>query len=228
MADFAVFKNAYLYYTKVKDPVQKYETEADKENPLKDKEYATDIVVPYKQYKTIKKKWPTVKALKDPKSYSAEEFQAKMKVAPPSDPEYLNADGEYTVLHFWKYAAFPDGKAAPKVNVVGMKKGIAKDANGEEIGVDVLMGNGTLANVQLRGRKLKTKSGKDMQLDLDALQIIELVPYVSNDLEFDFEEPEDEDFEEPEDEDSPFVEDDEDGEEPDSDSDEDDDDDWDE
>lgn len=196
MPDSVMIKDAYVYYAKFKTPSLKYQQEADEEFPFKNKEYVGDFLIPYAQLKSLKKEWrKTVKAFQSAKGgLSPKAFKEKYKLDTLPPDEYKNEDGEFETIKFRKHASQQDGTPNDPPTLFGYFKAKGKDKNGLKITQDVLLGNGTSVNVQLTVRKLKTESGKDVQLDLYGVQVIELVPYQGKEDQF---EDHDGDFEEP-------------------------------
>lgn len=198
-----MIKNAYVFYAKFKTPALKYQQQEDRELPYKNKEYVGDFLIPFDQLKALKKEWKkTVKAFQSSKGgLSPKDFKEKYKVDKLPPKEYLNEDGEYEIIKFRKHASQQDGTPNDPPALFGYFKAKGRDKNGLKVTQDTLLGNGTLVNVQLTVRKLKTESGKDQQLDLYGVQVIELVPYQSSGDEF---EEHDGDFEDAEEESEGF------------------------
>ena len=67
-------ENVYFYFTRVAEPIQKYQTEGDA-----NKEYVTTVVVSKEQFQTFVKQFPKKKT----SPIENEEFVAKYKTAPP-------------------------------------------------------------------------------------------------------------------------------------------------
>ena len=213
--------DAILYYAQLASPgAQKFETTEDKDNLLKDKEYVMEVLMKTKELKLLRKKYAkTVKLLRGDSLYTAEEFERRFKVAPPTDSAYETIveeidedENEYEVTKYEtikvrKYAAYNDGNPTRLVQIFGAKKARGTDRNDVPVsqqtqdkagkitgGESTLIGNGTTAKIQLTVRDLKTKSGKDQQFDLFAVQILELVEYITTETTDGFDD-EDEDFE---------------------------------
>lgn len=211
----------YVYYAQLASPgAQKFETTEDKDDLLKDKEYVMEVLVKTKELKKLRQKWEkTVKLLRGNSLYTAEEFEKRFKIAPPTDSAYETIveevdedDNEYEVTKYEtikvrKYSAYHDGNPTRLVQIWGAKKARGTDRNDVPVsqqtqdksgkitgGESTLLGNGTMVKIQLTVRPLKTKSGKDLQFDLFAVQVLELVEYVSTETEDGFDD-EDEDFE---------------------------------
>lgn len=226
-------KNVILNFTRVNHPELMYQRKVDPNNKLVNHEYVTDVLMPAKAMKKLKADFRKagVKALKSTRTFDADEYKKAYLVDAPEGDEYLNSDGLYETIKFRQSAAYPNGEPVEhRPEVIGFKSEGGKSKNGYDVGVNVPIGNGTLANLQLRVRPYVFEGAKGTSLDLWATQIIDLVPYEGGGLLFDDagegEAPEDEEF------DSAFDDAGEDTSVPESDSsddsDEEDDDDWDE
>ena len=192
----AILKNVHFYYCHVGTPILKYQKEAMEGFPMGNKEHVVDVLLPAKTFTGLKKKYKAgapVKAFKEAKTYTAKEFEKAFKVPPPKGKEFINDDDEYTLMKFRCHAAYQDGeptKTPP--SIVG--KSTTKDANGEKVGMNVAIGNGTMGGIQYKDETYTVpKSGaKGISLKLIRLQILDLVPYDANAKEFDMDD-EDED-----------------------------------
>lgn len=196
MATHFVLKNVYAYYAKIASPALKFEKKEDKELPFLNKEYVVDLLLPAKDMAKLRKQYKKdVKAVTETKYLTEKEFKETFKVDPPSDAKYKNEDGEYEILKVRKHASWPDGTPTEKPQVLGCKNKMTVDRDGKKINGDVLIGNGSLVNVQLVERPFKKVKG--MSLDLEKIQVLELVEY-STDVTL-FESEGDDDFEDDDD-----------------------------
>lgn len=182
MADikYLTIKNAYFYYTQIKRPVLMYKKEEVVGQPLKNKEYTTTVLIPFSDFKALKKANKTVKALKNPMEYTAKEFESKMKIAPPTDDKYLNGDDEYTLFKVTAFTDYPDGEPAPRPKVLGVNGNnalVRKDKNGEEVGEEILIGNGSQGAYQVKVRPWTYGTDGGFSFDLTIMQVSVLVPY---------------------------------------------------
>lgn len=185
-----VVKNAVLHYVKVDKPVLKYEQTEVEGNPFANKEYVVDACILPNTFKAMKKKYASsVRAFKEVKMHSAEDYIKAFKVDPPEG--YANADDEYFIMKFRCYAAYKDGEPTKKPSVVGVKG--QKDKEGNVVGTKIGIGNGTEANIQFRERKFSHKGKAGIVLDLVALQVLHLIEY-SEGLEFEMEEDDEDGF----------------------------------
>lgn len=179
-----VLFNVNVYYTKIAKPALKYGKKPVAGKPHANREYAVDVLVTEEDYKLLKGKYKTVKAIKEAKEFTAAEFEEQFKVAPPYEAD------NYIVIKFKKSADYQDGNATPKPSVVGKK--------GSGINSSTEIGNGTEAHVQWREREWTYEGKKGLSLDLAALAVVNLVEYTGGGvpLEFgsDFEEAESSDF----------------------------------
>lgn len=184
-----VLFNAFIYYTKVKNPALEYQKQAVDSKPHMNRECVVDVLVEEADMKALKKKYKTVKAIKNAREFDAEDFEQTFKVAPPYEAE------TYYVIKFSKKMYYKDGNEGTKPKIVGVV-GQAKDKKGLKVSVDIEVGNGSQAHVQWKERTWDNQFGKGLALDLVALCVLDLVPYVGggDDLEFDFDEDSDTDF----------------------------------
>ncbi len=172
----AVLKNVILNYVVIKTPNLEYKKEADPNNPVMNKVYELQAVVPKALLKKFKTKFKQVKSVSNAKVFTSEEYEQVFKVAAPDPEVYANGDGEYTVIRFNKKAYYKDGSPTKQPTVVGVKG--TKTANGYEINTNVAIGNGSSGNIQFKERTWSNSFGEGVVLDLEALQVVELVPYV--------------------------------------------------
>lgn len=177
MPESVMIKNAYVYYAKLKTPALKYKKEAVEDKPFMNKEYVAEFLLTAAQMKALKKEWKTVRAFKETTEVSEKELREKYKVEDIPSDEYKNEDGKFEMIKFRKHASQKDGTPNDPPKLFGYFKSKGLDKAGKVITQETLLGNGTLVNAQLTVRKLNTASGKDMQLDLFGVQVVELVPY---------------------------------------------------
>lgn len=177
-----VLFNIFLFYTKIKVPALKYGKQPSS-TPHGNREFITDVLVTEEDWKLLKKKYKSVRAVTGAKEYDAEEFEARYKVSPPYEAE------TYYILKFKKSADFQDGNPTAPPLVKGTKKG-------QRITNQTELGNGTEAHLQWREREWTYEGKNGLSLDLAAIGVVELVEYVPNELEieFDFEEDFDDDI----------------------------------
>lgn len=191
----AVIKNVVFNYVKIKKPAPKY---GKKEGcPISDCEYAVDICLPAAAYKDFKKHFKTVAAVKNAKTFTAEEYKETFKVDAPSAKVYANGDGEYTVVKFTAYAGYKnDGEPVPedKKPLVQGSKSKTKTGDGKEIGRHIEVGNGSTGKLSFSERTWEYEKKPGLSLDLTGIQVETLIEYVSkvNEDEFEYEEEEDE------------------------------------
>lgn len=183
-------------------PVLKYQKQVMEGKPFGNKEYVVDCLIPAKTLKQIRKhyKKSNVKSLEKIKDYTAKEYEAAFKVKPPTDDKYKNEDGEYSILKFTAPAAYQDGeqnvKAVPKIVGVKSTKGkegiIYKDAEGQIVGTQVSVGNGSVVNIHFSERDytVPNSNSKGIRLQLLGIQIKNLIPYVKDEGGFDIDEEE--------------------------------------
>jgi len=184
-----VVKDVILHYVTVDKPKLKYEQEEVKGQPFANKEYVIDACIKPETFKAMKKKYASsVKAFKEVKAHTAEEYEKAFKVAP--DASYANSDDEYFTMKFRCYASYRDGEPTKKPEVVGVRG--QKDSEGNVVGTTIGIGNGTKANVQFKERKYAHKGKAGLVLDLVALQITNLVEYNTG-LEFEMEDDDEDD-----------------------------------
>lgn len=179
-----VLFNAFVYYTKIRKPALKYGKKPVNDKPHVNREYVVDVLVTEEDFKLLKKKYKSVKSVKEAREFDAAEFEATFKVAPPYEAE------TYYVIKFKKSADYQDGNATPKP-IVKAAKGCA-----DKITESTDIGNGTEAHVQWREREWTYEGKKGLSLDLAALGIVDLVPYAGGEpeVEFDVEDEDDLDF----------------------------------
>lgn len=195
MAQALLIQNVYFNYVHIKTAVLEFEKKADPAGDHMNKEYIVDVLMPFKAWQKFKKHYKAVGAIGASKEYTAAEYEAAFKVAPPEADVYANGDGEYTVIKFRQRAYYSntgDATKQPRIlgtvklkdpagNVIGFK-----DNNGEKVGTEIEVGNGSLGTIQFRERTW-TFGGKDgLSLDLVKIQIKELVVYEGSDNDDDF------------------------------------------
>lgn len=192
----AVIKDVIFNYVKIKRPAPKYGK--DSECPINDREYTVDVCLPAETAKKLKKKYKTVKSVKNMPMLEAEDYKKTYKTDAPDPEVYANADGEYAVLKLTAFAGYQDGTPVPDdqaPRVVGNKTRTLSD-NGKKVGKDIEVGNGSTGKVSFSERQWEWKDTKGLSLDLTGIQIEQLVEYFGgnkNVNEFEFEE-DDDDF----------------------------------
>lgn len=194
----AKIHDAVFNYVCIKNYKLEYEAKPDPKGDHLNKEYIVDVLMPYALWKKFKKAYKTVGSIEKAKTYTAAEYEASFKVAPPTDEKYQDEDGDFTVVKFRQraYYALTDDKTK-QPQVVGTKeiksggKVIGyKDSEGQDVGVEIEVGNGSTGTVQFRERTWTYGGKPGLSLDLVAIQVQKLVPYDGDDLEFDMEEEE--------------------------------------
>lgn len=204
-----IIKDVYVYYSKLARPELAHQKKHDPKLPLKNKVYVVDALIKSDELEKLVKfyKKKGVKSLAEIKYLDKETFVKRNKCEPPSDPAYMNEDGEYGILKIRKSASYNDGKPVqhpPKV--VGFKSLGDKSRNGFLIkGRETELGNGTLTNIEIDERtySIPNSNKQGMALDLWGLQVINLVEYVRKSTGFEdagdsFEKEYDSDFDEDE------------------------------
>ena len=181
----SVIFNAFIYYTKIAKPALKFGKKPTS-TPHGNREYVVDVLVTEEDYGKLKKKFKTVKSIKDAREFDAKEFEEAFKVAPPYEAE------NYIVVKFKKSADYQDGNATPKP-IVKAAKGCT-----ERVTVSTEIGNGSEAHVQWKEREWKYEGKNGLSLDLAALGIVNLVPYSGGETELDFDVEDDVEFDEEE------------------------------
>lgn len=195
-----IIKNAIVNYAKLGTPVTEYEKEVVAGKPHMNKEYLLEVLMPHKLWKKFSKQYKKVVGVEKAKVYTAEEYEKNFKVSPPDASIYADEDGDYTIIKLRQRAYYknsgdeiPDGKK-PKVVGVSQTKNSKgkvtgfKDAEGNAVGIDIAIGNGSECNVQFSERTWKGRDG--LSLDLVAVQVTNLVAYDSGGLGFDMEDEE--------------------------------------
>lgn len=170
-----VIFNAFVYYVKLKTPALRYGLKPVAGSNHGNREYTVDVLVTAEDLKALKKKYKTVKSLKDAKEFDAKEFEAQYKVAPPYEAE------EYFVVKFKKSADYKDGNATPKPLVKAAK------GCGVPVTIETDIGNGTQAHVQFKEREWTYEGKKGLSLDLAAVGVVDLVVFQSAGVEAEFE-----------------------------------------
>lgn len=194
----AVIKNVVFNYVKIKKPAPKYGKKPG--CPINDCEYTVDVCLPADTAKALKKKYKTVKAVKNMATYDAEDYKKTFKCEAPDAAVYANSDDEYSILKLTAFAGYKDGSAVPEdkaPDVFGTKaKKVAGD--GKAVGRDIEVGNGSTGKVSFVERPWEFEGQKGLSLDLGNIQIETLVEYESkggtNGEEFEFEEEEGDEF----------------------------------
>lgn len=186
-----VVKDSVVLYAKVNTPALEYQKEAVKDKPWMNKEYVVDVLMTEAWYKKLKKKYKTVKSVREAAVLDSKEFLERYKIEAPEGFE--NDDGELFIVKFKKKAYYKDGNEGYAPTIVGVKNK-KFDKNGEKVVDGVDLGNGTVAHVQFNERTWDNQFGKGMALDLQAICVLDLVKYESaggGELEFEFEEDDD-------------------------------------
>lgn len=206
MAQDKFIYKAIFNYVHIKTPALEYKKQVDPKCDYMNKEYIVDVLMPYADCKKFRKQYKMVGAIEKAKTYTAKEYEAAFKVSPPDAAVYADEDGDYTIIKFRKRAYYKNtGDATKQPQVVGVTKlknsagnvvGY-KDRNGENVGIDIAVGNGSMGILQFTERSWSFGTDKGLNLDLVALQVQDLVPYESADHGFDLdeEEVEDDDYE---------------------------------
>lgn len=193
-----LIQNAVFNYVCIKNPKLEFEKQADLASAHMNREYIVDVLMPYASWKKFKKHYKAVGAIEKAKSHTPEEYKAAFKVDGPDAEVYGDEDGDYTVIKFRQRAYYKDsGDAAKQPSIVGTKKikngnGDAvgfKDSLGQDVGVEIEVGNGSVGTLQFRERSWKFGGKDGLSLDLVAIQVKELVAFESKDeLAFDMDE----------------------------------------
>lgn len=194
-----IINNAVLNYVHIKTPALEYKKQVDPKCDYMNKEYIVDVLMPYSAFKKFRKQYKSVGAIEKAKTYTAKEYEAAFKVSPPDATIYGDEDGDFTIVKFRKRAYYKNtGDATKQPQVVGvtkLKNGAGKvvgykDKQGEEVGIKIAVGNGSVGLLQFAERNWSFGGDKGLNLDLVAIQIQELVPYESADHGFDMDEEE--------------------------------------
>lgn len=193
----SVINNVVFNYVKIKKPAPKYGE--DPGCPINNCEYSVDVCIPFETVNKLKKKYKTIKAVKNMAAYDAEDYKKTFKVDAPNPEVYANQSGEYFVLKLTAYAGYLDGTPVPEgkiPRVVGTKTRTT-DSSGKTVGRNIEVGNGSTGRVSFVERSWEYKGSTGLSLDLTGIQIDNLIEYFSknheNVNEFEFEE-EDEEF----------------------------------
>jgi hypothetical protein len=199
-----LIQNAIFNYVHIKTPVLEYQAKPDPEKAYMFKEYIVDTLMPYASWKKFKKHYKKVGAIEKAKTFTAAEYEAAFKVAPPTDEMYQDDDGEFTLIKFRQRAYYKNSEEPTKQpRVLGTKKilngnGDAigfKDNLDNEVSTDISVGNGSLGVLQFRERNWEFGGKPGLSLDLVKIQIKELIPFAGsddNDDDFDMEESQEE------------------------------------
>ncbi len=199
MAKKLFIKDAIFNYVHIKAPSLEYEKKVDPSNDFMNKEYVLDVLMPFADWKVLKKLYKNVKSIASSRDYSPEEYEKAFKIAPPTDKKYKNSDGEFTLVKFRQRAYYKNtGDPTVQPGVVGtveVKRGNVvigtKDDEGNAVGADIEVGNGSRGNVQFRERPWSYGGKPGVTLDLVGIQVINLVEYTPpNELGFDMSEEE--------------------------------------
>jgi len=178
--------DCYIHYASIKSPRLKMNKKEVKGKPFMNKEYIVDALVPLAQLKTLKKAWgKKVKAFKEVKELTYEEYEKAFKVAPPEKAGYSDSDDIYRIMKFRVKSHYTDGSPTVPPRLVG--KTPTKDSLGNTVGPKIAIGNGSLANIQLKSRDWSFEGTQGSTLDLMALQILELISFEDK-LDFDMDE----------------------------------------
>lgn len=190
-----LIQDAIFNYVHIKTPVLEFEAKADPKVEHMNKEYVVDVLMPFKAWKVFKKHYKNVGAIKSARTYTAEEYEAAFKVSPPDAKVYADTEGDFTIVKFRQRAYYKDsGDAAKQPRILGttkVKNGAGevigyKDSEGQDVGTDIAVGNGSLGVLQFRERTW-TFGGKDgLSLDLVKIQVKNLVAYEAADSDDDF------------------------------------------
>lgn len=192
-----IIKDAVFNYVHIKTPVLEFEAKADPAKEHMNKEYIVDVLMPLASWKKFKKHYKKVSSIEKAKTFTAAEYEAAFKVSPPDAKVYADEDGDYTVIKFRQRAYYVNSGDATKqpqiVGVTKMKNGNGDvigyaDGEGQAVGVDIAVGNGSVGVLQFRERTWKFGGKDGLSLDLVALQVTKLVPYEADDLAFDMDE----------------------------------------
>ena len=198
-----LIQNAVMNYVCIKTPKIEFGKKPDPKGEHINKEFIVDVLMPYASWKKFKKHYKKVGAIEKAKSFTAAEYEEAFKVKPPTDDIYKDEDGDYTLIKFRQRAYYTsNGDATKQPQVVGTKKikngngeliGF-KDAEGQDVGIDIEVGNGSVGIVQFRERTWTFESKPGLSLDLVAIQVVKLVPYEGSgdELGFDMDEEESE------------------------------------
>lgn len=200
-----ILKNVPIAYAKVRKNHlnQKKNTKHEADAPYKNKEVSVDFLVPVKVAKQWKKDYKdrtTVRKVM--KLVAVEDILERYRLT--ELPEGFEVDGEVYSCKLSHQAAYKSGDLNEKrlPQIVGTKK-VGKDfydKNGKLVSGDVMIGNGTLVNLQINPDFQFTDLDGSVgyKFYLQAIQILDLVEVeLSKTLfEFDEEEAEEDDDEE--------------------------------
>ena len=156
-------ENVYFYFTRVAEPIQKYQTEGDA-----NKEYVTTVVVSKEQFQAFVKQFPKKKT----SPIENEEFTAKYKTAPPFPDQPM----QYTIK--LKQRAFKkDGSPMP--DFVRPKIFQFNEKNEQVDITTTLIGNGSKGTVRYTVFTPNEVIGPTA--NLFCMLITDLVPYEQKD-----------------------------------------------
>jgi hypothetical protein len=194
----SVINNVVFNYVKIKKAAPKFGKKPG--CPINDCEYSVDVCIPAATVKALKKKYKTIKGVKNMATYDAEDYKKTFKVEAPDADIYANADDEYSVMKLTAFAGYADGGEVPEEKiprVVGTKSPTTS-SDGKKIGRDIEVGNGSTGRVSFVERTWEFEKVPGLSLDLTGIQVATLVEYVAkssgNENEFDFEEEDEDEF----------------------------------
>lgn len=167
----SIIFGAYLYFPKITVPELEYQKEAVADLPHVNKQYTTEVLIEEEDYKKIKAKFKTVKAVKGAKVLDRDEFVELLKIEPPYEAD------RYYLVKFSKKAYYSSDNSPSEPVTVRRAKGWT----GNPYDDTKMVASGTKANVQFKERTWDNKFGKGMALDLKGIGILDLVEYVKID-----------------------------------------------
>lgn len=189
----AVLKNVIVNWVKIKRPDLDYQEDEVEGVPLGNRSYTLDATLTDADYDRLEDKFSHIKSVQIIKQYTPAKYKERFKVDGPEGEEYLSPKGKYSVMKLSQKCAIPDGKGnpfgkEPEVKVLGVNNAKNRDQDGELVGPDIEMSNGSEANIQFRVRKYKNpKNGTSGEsIDLVAVQVIKLIPYEGGEVEDEF------------------------------------------
>lgn len=171
----SIIFGAYLYYPKLIVPELEYQKEEVQGLPHVNKQFTTEVLVEEEDYKKIKAKYKTVKAVKGAKVLDREEFVELFKMEPPYEAD------RYYLVKFSKKAYYSSNND-PAVPITVRR---AKGWSGIPYDESKMIASGTKANVQFKERTWDNKWGVGMALDLKGVGVLDLVEYVRVDQDDD-------------------------------------------
>lgn len=159
----ADLENVFFYFSRVAEPVQKYQTEGDA-----NKEYVTTVVISKEQYNQFIKEFPSKKTA----PIENDDFKEKYK----TDPPFPNQAMQY-VLKFKQRAFKKDGTPMPD----GLRPKVYQFINNEQVDITTtLIGNGSQGTLRYSVWTPTQMSGKEPPkptANLFAMLITDLVEY---------------------------------------------------